>query len=175
MGAKYPYYLLADSPEGRAKESEITRTPPPDRPNGPSRSRPMPPHIRRGNASRSSVRAAIEHVFARPKGPMALCIRTIGIARARVKIGLATSPTTSGGWPSQAQRSNGMSHRPREEAFTGRRIKAAHDPMAMSRQHHTCLKPVGRGVQMPQFATESVQFAVYSDWASRVARRRKVS
>jgi transposase, IS5 family len=51
--------------------------------------RPMPPHIRRGNASRSRVRAAIEHVFAHQKGPMALCIRTIGIARARVKIGLA--------------------------------------------------------------------------------------
>ena len=27
MGAKYPYYLLADSPEGRAKEAEITRHP----------------------------------------------------------------------------------------------------------------------------------------------------
>jgi transposase, IS5 family len=51
--------------------------------------RPMPPHIRRGNASRSSVRAAIEHVFAHQKGPMALCIRTISIARAPVKIGLA--------------------------------------------------------------------------------------
>ena len=51
--------------------------------------RPMPPHIRRGNASRSRVRAAIEHVFAHQKGPMSLCIRTIGIARARVKIGLA--------------------------------------------------------------------------------------
>jgi transposase, IS5 family len=51
--------------------------------------RPMPPNIRRGNASRSSVRAAIEHVFAHQKGPMGLCIRTIGIARARVKIGLA--------------------------------------------------------------------------------------
>lgn len=51
--------------------------------------RPMPPHIRRGNANRSSVRAAIEHVFAHQKGPMGLCIRTIGIARARVKIGLA--------------------------------------------------------------------------------------
>jgi transposase, IS5 family len=51
--------------------------------------RPMPPHIRRGNASRSRVRAAIEHVFAHQKGPMALCIRTIGIARARVKLGLA--------------------------------------------------------------------------------------
>ena len=37
----------------------------------------------------SSVRAAIEHVFAQQKGPMDLCIRTIGIVRAKVKIGLA--------------------------------------------------------------------------------------
>jgi transposase, IS5 family len=51
--------------------------------------RPMAAHIRRGNASRSRVRAAIEHVFAQQKGPMALCIRTIGIARATAKIGLA--------------------------------------------------------------------------------------
>ena len=51
--------------------------------------RPMAPHIRRGNAARSKVRAAIEHVFAQQKGPMALCIRTVGIARAKVKIGLA--------------------------------------------------------------------------------------
>ena len=28
MGARYPYYLLADSPEGQNKEAEITRTPP---------------------------------------------------------------------------------------------------------------------------------------------------
>lgn len=28
MGARYPYYLLADSPEGQAREGEITRTPP---------------------------------------------------------------------------------------------------------------------------------------------------
>jgi len=28
MGARYPYYLLADSPEGQRKEGEITRTPP---------------------------------------------------------------------------------------------------------------------------------------------------
>jgi transposase, IS5 family len=51
--------------------------------------RPMPAHIHRGNASRSSVRAAVENVFTQQKGPMALCIRTIGIARARVKVGLA--------------------------------------------------------------------------------------
>jgi hypothetical protein len=44
---------------------------------------------RRANARRSAVRSAVEHVFARQKGPMALVVRTIGIARARVKIGLA--------------------------------------------------------------------------------------
>lgn len=32
MGAKFPYYLLADSTEGRRKEAEITRQPPPDTP-----------------------------------------------------------------------------------------------------------------------------------------------
>ena len=36
----------------------------------------------------------VERVFAREKGPMGLLIRTIGMARAKVKIGLATSPTT---------------------------------------------------------------------------------
>jgi IS5 family transposase len=51
--------------------------------------RPMAPHIRRGNASRSKIRATVEHVFARQKGPMALFIRTIGLARAKVKIGMA--------------------------------------------------------------------------------------
>ena len=30
MGARYPYYLLADSPEGQQKEAEITRTEPSD-------------------------------------------------------------------------------------------------------------------------------------------------
>jgi adenine-specific DNA-methyltransferase len=32
MGAKYPYYLLADSPEGQKKEAEIRRTTPSDSP-----------------------------------------------------------------------------------------------------------------------------------------------
>lgn len=31
MGARYPWYLLADSPEGLQKEAEITRTPPKER------------------------------------------------------------------------------------------------------------------------------------------------
>jgi len=32
MGARYPYYLLADSPEGQRKEAELTRTAPSSRP-----------------------------------------------------------------------------------------------------------------------------------------------
>jgi len=53
------------------------------------RGRPMAPHVRRGNAGRSKLRAAVEHVLAQQKGPMGLFIRTIGLARARVKIGMA--------------------------------------------------------------------------------------
>lgn len=49
----------------------------------------MPVNIARSNAAKSEVRSAVEHVFARQKGPMGLVVRTIGIARATVKIGLA--------------------------------------------------------------------------------------
>ena len=49
----------------------------------------MPRSIARANARKSAVRSAVEHVLARQKGPMALFIRTIGIARATTKIGLA--------------------------------------------------------------------------------------
>jgi IS5 family transposase len=51
--------------------------------------RPMAARTRQANARKSAVRAAVEHVFARQKGPMGLMIHTIGIARAEVKIGLA--------------------------------------------------------------------------------------
>lgn len=51
--------------------------------------KPMPVNIARANAAKSKVRSAVEHVFARQKGPMGLVVRTIGIARATVKIGLA--------------------------------------------------------------------------------------
>ena len=51
--------------------------------------KPMPEAIARANGKKSKVRAVVEHVFARQKGPMGLVVRTIGIARATVKIGLA--------------------------------------------------------------------------------------
>jgi transposase, IS5 family len=53
------------------------------------KAKPMPEAIARANGKKSKVRAFVEHVFAREKGPMGLAIRTIGMARARVKIGLA--------------------------------------------------------------------------------------
>jgi IS66 Orf2 like protein len=43
----------------------------------------------RASARKSKVRAAVEPVLARQKGPRGLFIRTIGIARAATKIGLA--------------------------------------------------------------------------------------
>ena len=54
----------------------------------------MPARTARENGRKSKVRAAVEHVFARQNGPMGLVIRTIGLARASVKIGLAYLTTT---------------------------------------------------------------------------------
>src|SRR5215203_3195354 len=69
--------LLAEN----GRRSQIHRKKPPRK--------PMPKHTARANGAKSKVRAAVEHVFAHEKGPMGLVVRTIGLARARVKIGLA--------------------------------------------------------------------------------------
>jgi IS5 family transposase len=57
------------------------------------RGKPMPERVAKANAAKSKVRAAVEHVFAWQKGPMGLFVRTIGLARATVKIGLANLAT----------------------------------------------------------------------------------
>ena len=51
--------------------------------------RAMPEAIRRANNAKSKIRARVEHVFAAQKHRMDLFIRTIGIARATTKIGMA--------------------------------------------------------------------------------------
>lgn len=51
--------------------------------------RPMPKPLARGNATKSQVRARIEHVFAEQKDRMKLFIRTIGLARAEATVTLA--------------------------------------------------------------------------------------
>ncbi len=49
----------------------------------------LPEHIAKANSKRSKTRAHVEHVFAGQKHRMGLIVRTIGIARARIKIGMA--------------------------------------------------------------------------------------
>jgi len=51
--------------------------------------RPMSERRRRANALKSKVRSCVEHVFAVQKHKMGLFVRTVGIARATTKIGLA--------------------------------------------------------------------------------------
>ena len=51
--------------------------------------KPMPQPTRRAKARKSAVRSCFAHVFAEQKQRMGLFIRSIGIARARVKSGLA--------------------------------------------------------------------------------------
>lgn len=51
--------------------------------------RPMPARTRRANARKSMVRSKVEHVFAHQKGLMGLVVPTVGLARAKVQIGLA--------------------------------------------------------------------------------------
>ena len=66
------------------------------------RGKPMPPNIRRGNATRGKVRAAVEHVFAAQKRRLKLVVRTVGIARATTKIGLANLADLAGWEPASA-------------------------------------------------------------------------
>jgi len=51
--------------------------------------KPMPAATARANAKKSSIRAAVEHVFAHQKNRFGLFIRTIGLARAEAKLILA--------------------------------------------------------------------------------------
>ena len=51
--------------------------------------KPMPERTRKANALKSVVRSRVEHVFAVQKDRMDLFIRTVGIARATTKIGMA--------------------------------------------------------------------------------------
>ena len=66
--------------QGRGLVSRIHRKKP--------QGRPMPERTRRANARKSAVRSKVEHVFAHQKGLMKAMVRTIGMARAKVKIGL---------------------------------------------------------------------------------------
>ncbi|OUJ04258.1 hypothetical protein HK23_09790, partial [Acetobacter malorum] len=49
----------------------------------------MPRHIQRSNAAKSVIRSRVEHVFADQKSQTGLFVRTVGITRATMRIGLA--------------------------------------------------------------------------------------
>ena len=49
----------------------------------------MPRHIQRSNAAKSVIRPRVEHVFADQKSQTGLFVRTVGITRATMRIGLA--------------------------------------------------------------------------------------
>ena len=51
--------------------------------------KPMPRNTARANATKSSIRSSVEHVFAHQKNRFGLFIRTIGLARAEAKLILA--------------------------------------------------------------------------------------
>ncbi len=51
--------------------------------------KPMPRHIRRSNAGKSVIRSRVEHVFADQKPETGLFVRTVGILRATMRIGVA--------------------------------------------------------------------------------------
>nr|WP_249197414.1 IS5 family transposase [Gluconobacter wancherniae] len=51
--------------------------------------KPMPRHIQKSNAGKSVIRSRVEHVFADQKSQTGLLIRTVGITRATMRIGLA--------------------------------------------------------------------------------------
>ena len=51
--------------------------------------KPMAQNVARANAAKSSIRTAVEHVFAYQKNRFGLFTRTIGIARAEAKLILA--------------------------------------------------------------------------------------
>jgi IS5 family transposase len=67
------------------------------------RGRPMPAHIRRGNATRARVRARVEHVFAAEKRRLNLVIRTIA-PKSPSPIWPTTSPASRGSRAEQRQR-----------------------------------------------------------------------
>lgn len=59
----------------------------------------LPERIARANTRRSKIRAQVEHVFAGQKHRMGLVVRTTGIARATIKIGMPTLSIISSASP----------------------------------------------------------------------------
>jgi hypothetical protein len=90
--------------------------------------RPMPPVTRRANNAKSRIRLRIEHVFPEQKDRMDLFIRTVGLPRARTKIGLANlgraaaveQPTRGWRSPNLALEQRGLIRQPPGKGFSAK-------------------------------------------------------
>ena len=109
------------------------------------RGQPMPRQLARGNASRARVRVAVEHVFPAQKCGLGLVIRSIGLARAKTRLGLANWSPTWAAWSG----SRPAPHRPEAPGFRPTRdprrapTSAFHQqPSAAILQSHAPSKPV---------------------------------
>jgi transposase, IS5 family len=91
----------------------------------------------KANASRARIRSGIEHVFAAQKHRMGLFVRTIGLARARVKIGMANLAYNFArlAWlstraaPASFRRSHRDRHWPHKAAQSASPAEAIHHPL----------------------------------------------
>ena len=63
------------------------------------RNKPLSEREKQGNKTRSSVRVRVEHVFGAQSNDMGgTLVRSVGLVRAKARIGLKTSPTTCAAW-----------------------------------------------------------------------------
>ena len=100
--------------------------------------RPMPETTRRANALKSKVGSGVEHVFAVQKDKMDLFIRTIGIARATMKIGMAKHRLQH-----EAGSSSSTASPPSESPGAGARSRL---PAAKARRHPAKMRRPERSV-----------------------------
>jgi hypothetical protein len=105
--------------------------------------RPCPAHIAHANPKRSAVRSAVEHVFARRKHRIGLFIRTIGVARARIKIGmtsLAHNSSASPGSRGKVRPHSAKAGRP--AALKPRKTEGNQPEMASLHAHNAPIRPL---------------------------------
>ncbi|MDE2167586.1 MAG: transposase [Alphaproteobacteria bacterium] len=109
----------------------------------------------RDNSIRARIRAKVEHVFAAQKCRIGLVIRTIGMSRARAKIGLANlaynfnrfvwlNGRPASAWWNSGSKTSVIASKPRSRNSRSRQNPRKTTPFSPSRRYHN---RVIRGVQ----------------------------
>ena len=134
--------------------------------------RPMPKPLARGNATKSAIRARIEHVFAEQKDRMKLFIRTIGLARAE-----ATDHTRQHGLQHEAmvlaqrpERARVGAIRPAEAQLSSPSTWKKQNPVHTTRlsSENTAQWPVSGGVHLHEIPSRDPRRSTISGRTSRV-------